>query len=73
VSDIPDNVDLGWVARTLLAPRRDVQALRDDFGVALAILHRVDNNQAAYREEMRALFDPNRDWRARIDAIENKP
>jgi hypothetical protein len=73
LSDIPDNVDLGWVARTLLALRRDVQALRDDFGVAMAILHRVDNNQAAHRDEMRALFDLHRDLRARVDAMENRP
>jgi hypothetical protein len=70
VTEVPDNVDLNWIARTLVAMRRDTQSLRDDVSVLAAILRRVDNNQAAFREELRALYELNRDLRARIETIE---
>jgi hypothetical protein len=71
--DIPDNVDLKWVARHLLALRGDVRALRDDVDVMAAILRRVDNNQTGYRDELRALFDLHRDLRGRVETIERGP
>jgi hypothetical protein len=70
VTEAPDNVDLHWTARTLVAMRRDTQSLRDEVSVLAAILRRVDNNQAAFREELRALYDLHRDLRARIETIE---
>jgi len=70
VTEVPDNVDLNWIARTLVTMRRDTQSLRDDVSVLVAILRRVDNNQAAFREELRALYDLHRDLRARIETIE---
>jgi hypothetical protein len=70
VTEVPDNVDLNWIARTLVAMRRDTQSLRDDVSVLAAILRRVDNNQAAFREELRALYELHRDLRARIETIE---
>jgi hypothetical protein len=70
VTEVPDNVDLNWIARTLVAMRRDTQSLRDDVSVLAAILRRVDNNQAAFREELRDLYEPHRDLRARIETIE---
>lgn len=69
IDDIPENVDLQWIARNLLALRDEVRSLRDDFSVSVAILHRVDNNQASYREELRALFDLHRELRRRIDDL----
>ena len=59
-----------WIARTLVAMRRDTQSVRDDVSVLAAILRRVDNNQAAFREELRALYELHRDLRARIETIE---
>ena len=56
MTEVPENVDLNWIARTLVAMRRDTQSLRDDVSVLAAILRRVDNNQAAFREELRALY-----------------
>ena len=70
MTEVPDNVDLNWIARALVAMRRDLQSLRDDVSVIAAILRRVDNNQAAFREELRALYDLHRDLRARIEAVE---
>ena len=70
MTEVPDNVDLNWIARTLVAMRRDTQSLRADVSVVAAILRRVDNNQAAFREELRALYELHRDLRARIETIE---
>ena len=70
MTEVPDNVDLNWIARTLVTMRRDTQSLRDDVSVLAAILRRVDNNQVAFREELRALYDLHRDLRARIETIE---
>ena len=47
-----------------------IRTLTDDFGVTAAILRRVDNNQTAYRDELRQLYELHRDMRARVDAIE---
>ncbi len=70
MTEVPDNVDLNWIAGTLVAMRRDTQSLREDVSVLAAILWRVDNNQAAFREELRVVYEPHRDLRARIETIE---
>ncbi len=70
MTDIPDAVDLKWIARHLIALQGDVRALRDDLAVAAAILRRVDNNQAAYRDELSALFDLHRELRGRVETLE---
>jgi len=50
--NIPDNVDLAWIARHVVTLRdelrantRSLQTLRDDVDIMAAILRRVDNNQ----------------------------
>ena len=60
--NIPDNVDLAWIARHVVTLRdelrantRSLQTLRDDVDIMAAILRRVDNNQTAYREELHPL------------------
>jgi len=70
MTDVPDNTDLNWIARTLVAMRRDLQSLRTDVDIVAAILRRVDDNQNAFREEARLLFDMHRDLRSRVDAVE---
>jgi len=72
VTEVSDNVDLTWIARNLVAARRDIQSLRDDVNVIAAILRRVDNDQAAFREELRAPFDLHRDLRGRLESIESE-
>jgi hypothetical protein len=61
MTDLPENVDLQWVGRTLLS-------MRDDMAVMAAILRRLDNAQTDFRDEMRALFDIHRHLRGRVDA-----
>ena len=70
MTDIPDNIDLNWIARTLVGMRRDLQSLRTDVDIMAAILRRVDDNQNAFREEARLLFEMHRDLRSRVDAVE---
>ena len=68
--DIPENVSLDWIARYLIALRGDLNSLRSDVEIIAAILRRVDNNQTAFREELRLLFDMHRNLRSRVDTIE---
>jgi hypothetical protein len=70
MTDIPDNIDLNWIARPLVGMRRDLQSLRTDVDIMAAILRRVDDNQNAFREEARLLFEMHRDLRSRVDAVE---
>ena len=46
---LPDNVDLQWLGKAIIALQRDVRGLRDDIGVMAAILRRVENNQTSDR------------------------
>ena len=71
MTDIPERVDLNWIARTLASMRQDLRAVRDDMDVMAAIVRRIDNNQSAFREELRALFDLHRSLRTRVEAIES--
>ena len=71
MTDLPENVDLQWIGREILALRRETRGLRDDIGVMAAILRRVENNQTADRDEWRGLFDAIRHLRERIDRVEN--
>jgi uncharacterized protein (DUF3084 family) len=68
--DMPDNVDLNWVARTLLAIQREVRSLRDDVTVASAILNRIDSNQTSFVEELRAMRTQQERVRKRIESLE---
>ena len=62
MSDLPDNVDLAWIGRTLIALRDDVRDLkadlrhvRDDLDVVTMRVIRIDNAFAGLREDLRAL------------------
>lgn len=70
MSEPPDNVDLNWIARNLLAMRSDIRALTDDMDVLSAMMRGVDHNQSSFREELRALFDPHRVPRERVAGLE---
>ncbi|MFY9972569.1 MAG: hypothetical protein WBQ45_17085 [Roseiarcus sp.] len=71
MSEPPDNVDLNWIARNLFAVRSDLRSLKDDMDVLSAMLRRVDHNQTAFREELRALFDQHRSLRERVAGLED--
>lgn len=68
--ELPENVDLQWIGREILALRRETRGLRDDIGVMAAILRRVENNQTSDREEWHGLFDAIRHLRERMDRVE---
>lgn len=88
MTDVPDNVDLQWLARHLVefrdetrvelsafsrdlsGVRDEMQGLREQIGVAIAGLLRVERNLSAVRQDIRVLFDADRDLRRRIEALE---
>ena len=73
--EVPDNVDLRWLARHLVefrdetraelssfsrdlsGVRDELQGLREQIGVAIAGLLRVERNVSAVRQDIRILFD----------------
>jgi hypothetical protein len=70
VTDLPENVDLQWIGRTLIAHGRELRALRDDFGVMALTLLRIDRNVSALREETQRLWEAHGDLRRRVDVLE---
>ena len=78
--EIPGNVDLAWIARTLMALREDTAAvkrriaaieeslagLRDHVDVVVTSNLRLERGQTAMREDVNRLFELNRDLRERI-------
>jgi hypothetical protein len=71
-TDLPDTVDLNWIARALLAVQRDLLSLRDDVTVVTAILNRVDHNQSSFIEELRAMRVQQERVRSRVDRLERE-
>jgi cob(I)alamin adenosyltransferase len=43
-TDIPETVDLRWIAQQLIALQNDIASLRDDMTVTTAALNRLDDN-----------------------------
>ena len=43
-TDIPETVDLRWIARQLIALQNDIASLRDDMPATTAALNRLDDN-----------------------------
>jgi len=72
MTELPDNVDLQWIGRQIIALQRETRGLRDDLGVMAAILRRVENNQTSDRDEWRGLFDAIRHVRGRVETLESK-
>ena len=50
MADMPDNVDLNWIARRLTALQDDPRALRTDMDMLIRIVVRVDHTLDAVRE-----------------------
>ena len=70
--DVPDNVDLKWVAHRLLALQDDNRALRTDMDMLIRLVVRVDHTLDAVREDIRSLWSAQGDLRRRIVAMEGR-
>lgn len=51
----------------------DMASLRDDMGVMMAILQRLDGTVAGFVNEVRASHSQHSRLRARVEALEGKP
>jgi hypothetical protein len=63
-------IELSSFGRDLSGVRDELQGLREQIGVAIAGLLRVERNLSAVRQDIRILFDADRDLRRRIEALE---
>ena len=77
MTEVPDNVDLNWIARTLIGLRDDVRDIktdlrhvRDDLDVVTMRVIRIDNAVSGLRDQIRALDDLHRELRGRVETLE---
>jgi hypothetical protein len=84
--DLPDNVDLRWIGRTLIEFRdeiRDlgremrhlkdeVRAIRSDLDLLVLRVMRIDANVIALRDDVQTLFMTQGNLRRRVEALEEK-
>jgi hypothetical protein len=57
MADIPDNVDVNWIARRLLALQDNTRALRTDVDMLIRMVVRMDHTLDAVREGIRSLME----------------
>jgi hypothetical protein len=83
--DVPETVDLRWIARHLAAMREDMLGLksevrdlksdlrhiREDLDVVAMRVIRIDTNLTALRDDV--LFEMHRDLRGRVETIREGP
>jgi hypothetical protein len=72
MADIPDNVDLNWIARRLLALQDDTRALRTDMDMLTPMVVRLDHTLGAMREDIRSLWGAQADLRRRVETMEGR-
>src|SRR5271166_2976734 len=70
MSEVPDNVDLNWIARQIVALRDDSRASRADMDMLIRIVTRLDHTVDAFREDVRTLWLNQGDLRRRLEALE---
>ena len=70
MTEVPDNVDLNWIARQVVALRDDNRALRADMDMPIRIVTRLDHTVDALREDVRTLWLSQGDLRRRLEALE---
>jgi nicotinic acid phosphoribosyltransferase len=70
MTDIPDNVDLNWIARHLTAIEASVNGLRTDVDMLTRIVLRVDSTLDALRADVKSLWLSQGDLRRRLEALE---
>jgi predicted nucleic acid-binding Zn-ribbon protein len=85
--DVPENVDLNWIARHLVGFREEMRGLkievrdlksdlrhiREDLDVVAMRVIRIDTNLTALRDDVRTLFEMHRELRERVENIERGP
>lgn len=82
--DIPENVDLNWIARHLIElrdetrafrdeTRAELKSLRDDVNVLAWSVMRIERGVNALRDEVQRLWLAHGDLRRRVDALEARP
>ena len=73
MTDIPDNVDLRWIARSLVASREEMLGLKKSdlhhIREGLRVI-RIDTSLTALRDDLRQLHEMYRDSVGRVAAIE---
>jgi chromosome segregation ATPase len=86
MADIPENITLDWLGRTLLSFReemrdmrrdldslkRDVRAIREDLDVVALRVIRIESSLTSLRDEIGDLYGRQGELRRRVDAIETK-
>jgi hypothetical protein len=81
--ELPENLDLRWLGRTLMDSRRemregfsavreDIAGLRRDMDMAIRLVPRVDHTLDAAREDIRSLWLSQGVLRRRLEALESK-
>lgn len=81
MADIPDNVDLQWLARHLVefrqetrdeiaGMRADIRTMRTDMDMLIRSVIRLDHTVDAMREDIKTLWLSQGDLRRRIEALE---
>jgi hypothetical protein len=68
----PDNVDLQWIGRQIVALRDDMAALRRDVDMMTRIVLRLDSTVDALREDIKSLWLSQVDLRRRLETLESK-
>jgi hypothetical protein len=69
MSDLPENVDLQWIGRAIVAMREDIASVREDMLVMGAVLNRVDATVTRLLPELRAMRSQHDRMRMRLDAL----
>jgi hypothetical protein len=81
MTDVPDNVDLQWLARHLVefrqetrdevaSMRADIRTMRSDMDILIRSVIRLDHTVDAMREDVKTLWLSQGDLRRRIEALE---
>lgn len=70
--DIPENVTLEWLGRSVVGVMHELRAIRSDLDMLTRIVIRVDHTVEALREDIRSLWLSQADLRRRIDALEDR-
>jgi hypothetical protein len=72
MTEIPETVDLRWIARRLVALQDDVRSLRSDVDMLVRLTVRTDTTANALREDVKTLWLSQGDLRQRIEAVEGR-
>ena len=72
MAEIPDNVDLQWIARTLAAMQDDMRSVKDQLFVQSGILMRLEHRDRTADGDAATLSMEIQRLRRRVEALEEK-